>query len=57
MCLSIQEMKETGIQSLGLEDSLKEGMATHSSILAWESHGQSSLAGYSAWDWKESDMT
>ena len=27
--------------------SLEEGMPTHSSILAWESHGQRSLAGYS----------
>ena len=25
-------------------------MATHSSILAWEFHGQRSLAGYSPWD-------
>ena len=24
-----------GVQSLGLEDPLEEGMATHSSILAW----------------------
>ena len=28
-------MKETLVQSLGLEDSLEKGMATHSSILAW----------------------
>ena len=28
-------MQETRIQSLGQEDPLKEGMATHSSILAW----------------------
>ena len=28
-------MQETQIQSLGWEDSLKEEMATHSSILAW----------------------
>ena len=28
--------KETGVRSLGLEDPLKEGMAIHSSILAWE---------------------
>ena len=27
------------------------------SILAWESHGQRSLAGYSPWGHKESDMT
>ena len=32
-------------------------MATHSSILAWRSHGQRSLAGYSPWGHKESDMT
>ena len=25
-----------GVQSLGLEDPLEEGMATHSSILAWK---------------------
>ena len=29
------------------ENPLAEGMATHSSILAWKSHGQRSLAGYS----------
>ena len=28
-------MWETLVQSLGWEDSLEEGMATHSSILAW----------------------
>ena len=27
--------QETWVQSLGQEDSLEEGMATHSSILAW----------------------
>ena len=32
-------------------------MATHSSILAGESHEQRSLAGYSSQDRKESDMT
>ena len=30
----MQEMSETGVRSLGQEDSLEEGMATHSSILA-----------------------
>ena len=29
-------MQETGVQSLGQEDPLEEGMATHSSIFAWE---------------------
>ena len=33
--LSVQEMQETRVWSLGLEDPLEEGMATHSSILAW----------------------
>ena len=28
-------MWETWVQSLGWEDALEEGMATHSSILAW----------------------
>ena len=28
--------KEIQVQSLGQEDPLEEGMATHSSILAWE---------------------
>ena len=32
-------------------------MATHSSILAWKTHGQKSLEGYSPWDLIESDMT
>ena len=26
---------ETGVQSLGREDTLEKGLATHSSILAW----------------------
>ena len=30
---------ETWVQSLGREDPLEEGMATHSSILAWECPG------------------
>ena len=29
-------MRETWVQSLGCEDPLEEGMATHSGILAWE---------------------
>ena len=31
-------MRETWVQSLGWEDPLEDGMATHSSILAWRSH-------------------
>ena len=29
-------MQETQVQSLGQEDPLEKGMATHSSILAWK---------------------
>ena len=32
-------------------------METHSSILAWEIHGQSSPAGYGLWGFKEWNMT
>ena len=32
---NVPAMKETWVQSLGWEDPLEEGMATHSSILAW----------------------
>ena len=31
----MQETEETRLQSLGWEESLEEGMATHSSILDW----------------------
>ena len=34
-CLPAQETWETGVRSLGQEDPLEEGIATHSSILAW----------------------
>ena len=33
--LSVQETQEIRVRSLGWEDPLEEGMATHSSILAW----------------------
>ena len=31
----MQEMQQTGVQSLGWEDLLEESMVTHSNILAW----------------------
>ena len=40
-------LRETWVQSLGWEDPLEKGMATHSSILAWRI----------PWGRKESDMT
>jgi len=33
---NLLEMQETWVQSLGREDSLEKGMATHSGILAWK---------------------
>ena len=35
MVKNLPAMLETWIQSLGWEDPLEEGMATHSSILVW----------------------
>ena len=35
MVKNLPAIQETQAQSLGLEDALEKGMATHSSILAW----------------------
>ena len=35
MVKNLLTMRETLVQSLGREDPLEEGMAAHSSILAW----------------------
>ena len=43
----MQEMQEIQFRSLGQEDPLEEGMATHSSILAWRILWTRSLVGYS----------
>ena len=50
-------MQETRAQSLGQKDPLEKGMAIHSSILAWKSHGQKSLADYSPQVHKELNVT
>ena len=49
---NLPAMWETWVQSLGWEDPLEKGKATHSSILAGEFHGLYSPEGR-----KESDMT
>ena len=54
---NLAAMWEARILSLDQEDPLKKEIATHSSILAWKIPGQRSLAGYSPWGGKESDMT
>ena len=35
MVKNLPAMQETCVQSLGWEDPLEEGMATHSSVLGW----------------------
>ena len=49
--------QETQVQSLGWEDPLEKGMATHSSILAWIIPWTEELGGLQSWSHKESDMT
>ena len=50
-------MQETWVQSLGWEDSLEEGMATLSSILAWKSSWTEELLSCSPYLCKELDTT
>ena len=50
---AMQELQEIWVCSLGQKDPL----ATHSSILAWRTHGQSSLVGYGSEGHKESEIT
>ena len=55
---NLPAMRETQVRSLGQEDPLEKGMATHSNILAWripwtEEPGRL----YSPWGGKESDTT
>ena len=52
---TMQETQKPQVQSLGQKDPLKEEMATHSSILAWEISW--TVAGYSPKGCKESNMT
>ena len=47
--------QETWVLSLGWEDPLEKGMATHSSILAWGIHGQRRVT--VRWGRKESGTT
>ena len=50
-------MRETWVQSLGLEDPLEEGMAMHPSILAWRIPMDRRARWASPWGCKESDTT
>ena len=57
MVKNLPATQESLVQCLGWEDALEKGLATHSSILAGEFHGQRNLEDYSLWSHKESDMT
>ena len=50
-------MQETWVRSLGLEDALEKGMATHSSILAWKILWTEEPARLQSMGLQESDTT
>ena len=50
-------VRKTQVRSLGQEDPLGKGLATHSSILAWRTPWTEEPGGYRLWDCKETDMT
>ena len=54
---NLPAMQETWVRSLGWDDPLEKGMATHSSILALRIPCIKSLMVYGPQDRKESDMT
>ena len=49
---NLPEIRETRVPSLGWEDLLEEGMATHSSILAWRIPWTEEPVGYRPWGQK-----
>ena len=53
----MQETKETQVQFLGKEDTLKEGMATHSIIPAWRILWTEEPSGVQSIGSQESDTT
>ena len=57
MVKNLPAMQQTWVRSLGWEDPLEKGMATHSSVLVWRIPWTKDLVGYSPWDHKESDLT
>ena len=46
---TLPTMQKTWVQTLGREDPLEKGMATHSSVLAGAFHRHQSLVHYSPW--------
>ena len=55
---NLPAVQETQVWSLGWENPLEQGMATHSSALVWRILGtEEPVVGYSSWSRKESEMT
>ena len=50
-------MQETQVRSLGQKDPLEEGMAPHSSILAWKNEWAEKPGTQGQWGCKELDTT
>ena len=56
MVKNLPAMQETQVQSVGWEDPLEKGMATHSSILAWKIPWTEEPGRLQSMGHKESDM-
>ena len=54
---AMQETQEKQVRSLGQEDPLKKGMATHFSVLAWRIPGTEEPGGLQSMGSQESDTT
>ena len=57
MVKNLPAMQETWVQSLGQEDPLEKGMATHSNILAWRIPWTEEPGRLQSIGLQESDMT
>ena len=57
MVKNLSTRQETRIQSLGWEDPLEKGMATHSSMLAWRIPWTEEPGGLQSMGLQESDVT
>ena len=57
MVKNLPEMQENLVWSLSVENLLDKGMATHSSILPGDFHGQRNLVDYNPRGHKVLDMT
>ena len=57
MVKKLPAMQEIRVQSLGWEDSLEKGRATHTSVLAWRIPWTEEPGRPQSWGHRESDTT